>query len=163
VTFTGVVWCHIPAGGHPLHLTRLLRAEGRWNDAQAFGALYFALDEAGALAEYRKALQEGTASGNHELASVEVRRVQPVARLLPGEADMPELRVPLLTGDGDEALEYCRSLARRARREGFGGLLVPSAARAGSLNLVLYPDVIPPPHLDLVDGPHRRPIGDWGV
>jgi RES domain-containing protein len=156
--FTGLTWCHVPADSHPLHLARVLRADGRWNDPGQFGALYLCTEEEGALAEYQKALETGETEGEHYLATVLVKQCHPVANLVSRTAPFHEVDHQLLTRDDAAAVAYCRQLAGRARREGYGGLLVPSAALPGAINLVVYLDVVPPPQLDLVDGPHRRTL-----
>lgn len=63
-----------------------------------------------------------------------------------------------LTADGDRAYEHCRRLADQARQEGYTGLLVPSAAIAGEVNLVIYFDVVAPKLLEIDDGPDREHI-----
>lgn len=158
MTFAGLAWCHVAADSHPLHLARILRAEGRWNDPRRFGALYLCTGREGAVAEYRKAVERGEIGEAHHLASVRVNGVRPVADLLATPSGLPEIDRAMLTDDGPAAMRYCRQLARAARRAGYGGLLVPSAALEGATNLVIYLDVVPPPQVDLVDGPDRIPL-----
>jgi RES domain-containing protein len=156
--YSGLTWCHVPAGSHPLHLARILRAEGRWNEAGAFGALYLCTEEGGAVAEYEKAVERGEVEGEHHLASVLISHLQPVENLASHAGDRDDLQRELLTRDDPASLAYCRNLARQSRQRGFAGVLVPSAALPGSVNLVVYLDVVPPSQLDVIDGPHRRSL-----
>ena len=78
MTYEGLTWCHIPADSHPLHLSRVLNAAGRWNESGRFGCLYLCTNQAGAVAEFRKALAAGQIDGEHHLASVQINRLHPV-------------------------------------------------------------------------------------
>lgn len=159
--FQGRVWRHVPRGAHPLHAGFILKASGRWNRQGRYGCLYTALTREGALAEYRKYLhQAGLAASPRprDLVSVEVRRVEPVLDLtLEEERKRLGILPGTLTGDEPEELEACRTLADWARARGFQGLLVPSAAAPGEVNLVIYIDG-PAKNLDFTDGPDRIPI-----
>src|SRR5690606_158184 len=143
---------------HPLHLSRVLRASGRWNDPEQFGCLYLCTDQAGALAEFRKALAAGEIDGEHHLASVKINHLQPVADLTQPFTDFPAVDHRMLASDDPTALRYCQDLAAVARDAGYTGMLVPSAALKGAVNLVVYFDVVGPMQVALEDGPHRTPI-----
>ncbi len=163
--FSGLVWCHVPAGEHPLHLGNIWKhADGRWNRCGEFPCLYTALTREGALAELMKAREknEDGARDARDLVSIAVELLDPVLDLTDGDAcsrltraagcpDDPEL----LIAGSDEAIEHCRSLARQARADGFTGLVVPSAAERGEANLAIYFDVVRPAQVRLDDGPDR--------
>ena len=158
MTYEGLVWCHVPAESHPLHLARVLNAAGRWNEYGRFGCLYLCTEQAGAIAEYRKALAAGEVEGEHHLVSVQVNRLTPVADLTQPFTDFPAVDHRMLTSDDPLALHHCRDIAKVAREAGYTGLLVPSAALQGAVNLVVYFDVGAPAQVDIEDGPHRMPI-----
>jgi RES domain-containing protein len=164
--FAGRVWRHVPAGAVPLHLGKLWKyAEGRWNRRGEYACLYTALTRQGALAEAARArARYGAAPGARDLVSIDVR-LSPILDL----TDATEHRraaskasvspdAALLVAGGDEACEHCRRLSDWARAEGFTGLLVPSAAAPGEVNLVIYFDVVAPKQLEIDDGPDREPV-----
>ncbi len=159
--FSGKVWRHIPAGSYPLNLRYLLLASGRWNRAGEYGCLYTALTRAGAAAEYSKYLQAAGAGGRfptrpRELVSLKVT-VEPVLDLTdPTTAPVPTSS-HFLTADDDASLESCRALADALRAQGFSGLIVPSSAKVGAKNLVLYFDG-PARNLDIDEGGDRLPL-----
>ena len=163
MTYEGLAWCHVPAEVHPLHFARMLRAEGRWNDPAQFGCLYLSTDQAGAMAEFRKAVAAGEVHGEHHLASVQINKLHPVADLTQPFTEYPAVDRRMLTSDDPAALKYCHQLAVVARDAGYAGLLVPSAAMRGGVNLVVYPDVAPPGEMDIVLGPHRTPIRELAM
>lgn len=163
MTYEGLAWCHVPADSHPLHLSRVLRAEGRWNDPAHFGCLYLCTDQAGAMAEFRKALAAGEAEGEHHLVSVQINRLEPVADLTQPFTDFPAVDHRMLTSDDPTALRYCHDLSEVARDAGYTAMLVPSAALKGAVNLVVYFDVVSPAQVAIEDGPHRTPIRDRPV
>ena len=72
-------------------------------------------------------------------------------------AGVPEEPTLLVAAD-EHALEHCRRLADWARAGGFTALLVPSAALAGEVNLVIYFDVVAPRQLEIDDGPDREAV-----
>ena len=155
---TITVWRHIPQGGHPLHLGRILKARGRWNRAGIYGALYTALTREGALAELRK-IREQNASGSgtiafskRELRSIEVK-VQPILDLTdPATIKTLAVDVREFLGDDDGSLEACRKVADFARAQNYRAMIVPSAALEGEKNLVIFPDG-PAHELELEVGP----------
>lgn len=155
MTFEGLTWCHVPADSQPLDPSSMLRAEGRWNNPYEFGCLYLSMDAAGAMAEFRKALRAGEVIGEHHLATVQINDLHPVADLTQPFTDFPAVDRRMLTSDDPIARKYCHELATVARGAGYAGLLVPSAALAGGVNLVVYPDAAPPARVDMEVGPHR--------
>lgn len=156
--FSGTVWRHVPRGASALHAGWILRASGRWNRHGVYGCLYTALTREGALAEYRKYTELARASRRvdaRELVSIRVNRIGPVLDLTE-TANRMEAGVDLsvLTSDNRDELETCRTIADWARSEGYQGLLVPSAALAGHVNLVIYIDG-PASNIDLDEGAER--------
>jgi RES domain-containing protein len=158
------VWRHVPAGATALHLGKLWKhADGRWNRRGDYACLYTALTRAGALAELARArVRYGAVVGPREVVSIDVS-LSPLldltdgtvfARAAGGAGVPPDAAI--LTADGEDALEQCRRLADWARGQGFTALLVPSAAAAGEVNLVIYFDVVAPRQLAIDDGPDRE-------
>jgi RES domain-containing protein len=144
LTFAGTVWRIVPATAFALHVGYILRARGRWNREGVYGCLYTALTPDGALAEWAKYLRcAGVApnlSSARDLVSIEVR-VDPVLDLTSPEVlRHVGIQAEMLTGDGDDGLEVCRTLADLARQRGYHAILSPSAALSGAVNLNLYFD-----------------------
>ncbi len=159
--FSGVVWRHVPRGAHPLHVGFILKASGRWNRQGRYGCLYTSLSREGALAEYRKYLVRtalADVSSPRDLVSIEIRRVEPVLDLTV-EDEQARLGISsgIMTGDKADDLEACREVADWARSQDYQGLLVPSAAASGDVNLIIYIDG-PAGNLDFTNGPERIAI-----
>jgi RES domain-containing protein len=158
--FEGVVWRHIPAGAHPLHVGYILHSSGRWNRSGLYGCLYTALTPEGARAEFERYLEKSSL----RYAEIQPREIVSLRVSIDPVLDLTDKRNPYvnpkeqyLTGDESSDIERCRKLADAARSSGFLGLLVPSAGKAGEKNLVIYIDG-PPVQLQLeVDG-ERIPI-----
>jgi RES domain-containing protein len=143
LTYRGKVWRHIPAGGQPLHVGRIIQAKGRWNRYGIYGCLYTSLSQSGAIAEYQKYLQKvGTAPGStgpRELVSILVE-ISPVLDFTDETMSPVPPSSHFLVGDAPEDLETCRSLADYARSHKYVGLLVPSSVLPGEKNLIIYID-----------------------
>jgi len=158
LNFAGTVWRIVPAKAFALHVGYILRARGRWNREGAYGCLYTALTPDGALAEWAKYLWAAgmtpSLSSARDLVSLEVR-VDPVLDLT-SAAILRQFRIDreLLTGDDEESLEACRTIADLSRQLGHHAILSPSAALAGSVNLNLYVDGRAD-HYSLDVGPER--------
>jgi RES domain-containing protein len=161
------VWRHVPPGAVALHIGKIWRySEGRWNRRGEYACLYTALTRVGAIGELGKQRYlYRTGVGSRDLVSIDVHHLEPVLDL----TDRPSYEslavsaglvpdISLLTDEGDPAYEHCRQLADQARQEGYTGLLVPSAAIAGEVNLVIYFDVVAPKQLEIDDGPDREHI-----
>ena len=151
----------VPAEAVGLHAGFILKAHGRWNRAGVYGCLYTALTREGALAELaRYARRAGLRPDRlpaRDLVSIRVR-VEPVLDLTSrGVRRKLGATLAALTGDGEEDLEACRSLADFARQQGYCAILSPSAALRGAANLNLYIDG-PAGQYDLDHGPDRIPI-----
>ncbi len=165
--FTGVVWRHVPAGKEPLHVGAIWRySQGRWNQRGDYAALYTALTMEGARTEWRRlADSAGSAMGPRDLVSLTVK-VEPVLDLTrpaiyqrtarsAGVTVHPRFHSHLT----DVPHDHCHALAAQARSERYTALLVPSAARDGGTNLVIYFDIVAPRLVELDNGPDRIPLG----
>jgi RES domain-containing protein len=164
MVFRGRVWRHVPSGAITLHIGKIWKhSKGRWNRLEEYACLYTALTRAGAVGELEKVRYlYGSAIGARDLVTIDVH-LDPVLDLTDNscyEALAAAAGVPpdfsLLTREGDFAYEHCRLLADIAREQGYTGLLVPSAAVHGEVNLVIYFDVVAPKQLDIDDGPDRE-------
>ncbi len=136
-------------------------ARGRWNRYTEYGCLYTSLSPEGARAEYAKELRrigiDAEADQPKDLVSLTVG----VARVL----DLTDahrrkhfgITLETLTGDAEDDLESCRTVADIARLEGYDAILSPSAALDVCRNLNLYIDGRAD-HLRLMDGPDRIPL-----
>jgi RES domain-containing protein len=145
VPFDGVVWRHVPAGAHPLHVGFILLARGRWNRFGEYGCLYTSLTREGVVAEYRKELTQRTGitpdmDQHRDLVSIHVHAEQVLDLSQESERLRVGVSLEALTGDTDDAIEICHLVADLARLEGYQAILSPSAALAGAHNLNLYID-----------------------
>lgn len=165
--FRGHVWRHVPPGAVTLHIGKLWKySEGRWNRGGEYACLYTALTREGALGELEKLRHlYGSAVGERDLVSIDIHRLEPVLDLTDSGTYRKLARAAgetpnsaLLTAEGRTAYGHCRRLADQARTEKYTALLVPSAAVAGEMNLVIYFDVVAPKHLEIDDGPDRERI-----
>lgn len=144
MNFAGTVWRIVPANAFALHAGYILRARGRWNREGVYGCLYTALTPDGALAQWAKFLRAAgmtpAMSSARDLVSLEVR-VDPVLDLTSG-AVLRKIGIQreMLTGDGDDSLELCRTLADLAHQQRYHAILSPSAALSGAVKLNLYFD-----------------------
>ena len=167
MVFRDRVWRHVPPGAVALHIGNIWKhSEGRWNRRGDYACLYTALTRRGALGELDKLKYVyGGAIAARDLVSIDVHRLDPVLDLT-SNASYEALAISagltpddsLLTADGDSAYEHCRRLADEARQQRYTGLLVPSAAVRGEVNLVIYFDVVAPKQLEIDDGPDREGI-----
>jgi RES domain-containing protein len=137
----GTVWRHTPKG---IPADRENTRGARWN-RPGESAIYTALAPETAVAELRRALSVQApvpTRGEFVLHRIEVE-LDAVVDL--GTWD-------LLAGTGltekdvqNDDHSACRTVGSAARWMSIGALLVPSARRADSVNLVLYPDKQPGP------------------
>lgn len=161
MNFEGLVWRYIPRGAHPLDYHAMLWAGGRWNRQGKYGCLYTSLSREGILAEYRKILERNlipmTDASARDLVSIEVS-VNPVLDLCSckviGRIGVDPIE---LTGNSDDSLEYCRTIADWARGKGYWAILSPSAALPVARNLNIYLSDSPE-HLSIKSGKDRFPL-----
>jgi RES domain-containing protein len=162
VPFDGVVWRHVPAGAHPLHVGFILLARGRWNREGEYGCLYTSLTRDGVVAEYQKELTQRAGitadmDQRRDLVSIHAHVEQVLDLSDEGERQRRGVSLDALTGDTEEAIEICRLVADLARLEGYQAILSPSAALAGARNLNLYIDGRAA-NVRLMEGPDRLPL-----
>lgn len=143
-THKGKVWRHLPVGGQPLHLKHILRAGGRWNRIKEYGCLYTSLSKSGAIAEIHKMLNDTDSQADEQdnqrdLVSLKVE-LTPVMDLTNPEVSPVDPAEPWLTGNTPKDLEKCRKLADKLRKQGYVGIIYPSAAAQGEKNLAIYID-----------------------
>jgi RES domain-containing protein len=159
--YHGIVWRHIPAGGQALHLGYVLKAAGRWNRAGIYGCLYTSLSKEACLAEYAKYLRRaGIPPGStkpRELVSILVE-VSPIYDLTDPVASLISPSSSFLTGDSEDDLEQCRSLADYIRSQGYAGIVTPSSALPSEKNLIIYFDGLASAIPTLLEGPDRFTI-----
>lgn len=138
-----------------------MRATGRWNRQGVYGCLYTALEPNGALAEYQKYNTHSHGSGRNtprDLVSIRVGRIGPVLDLTDAQCRAKAgVDLSTLISDDPDDIETCRTVADWARSEGYQGLLVPSAARSGNTNLIIYIDGSVG-NIELDEGSDRRAI-----
>ncbi len=102
--------------------------------------------------------------GARDLVSLVVK-VEPVLDLTQPDAYQQTARSAGVTAHpafhsrlADVPYDHCHALAAEARRERFTALLVPSAARDGDTNPVIYFDIVAPRLVELDNGPDRIPL-----
>lgn len=134
----------MPSGATALHVGFLLRADGRWNRRGEYGCLYTALSPAGAKAEFEKMLAYSGLTPDEasprDLVSIEAE----IANVLDltDSAVRAKLSIDraMLIGDSAKSIEFCRSVADNARRQGYNAILSYSAAAPAQINLNIYID-----------------------
>jgi RES domain-containing protein len=118
-------------------------AGGRYNPAGKFGALYSSLEEETAIAEVAKGLRASGVEpvdvppGEWLIYEIEVEHGQFL------DLTDPDALAKLAAGEGlliSTDLSLTQRLASEARKRGYKGILAPSAARPGGINLILFPD-----------------------
>jgi len=112
--------------------------EGRYHRPGEPWPLYASLEPATAWAEWRAATNGAIdpADERRRLWRLEARRLPVIDLRRAGLAEELGVRLDRLTGPRARA----HGLARRARDLGADGMIVPSAARPGAWNLVVFPD-----------------------
>lgn len=141
-----VVFRIVREGLDPLGTTGSLKAGGRFNPPNEFGALYTSLESTTAAKEVARALrQRGIdpaqfSEGAWWVYELEVK-VEAVLDLTdPDVLQSIGIQQDSLTGMD---INPTKELASQARERGYEALLVPSAADANSKNLVVFLDKLP--------------------
>lgn len=98
----------------------------------------------------------GFAVGPREIVSIQAD-LEPVADLTKEDASLVSPEEPFLTGDEPADLEACRALADSLRKDGFVGIIAPSAALLGEKNLMIYIDGLAG-NIKLDEGGDRIPM-----
>lgn len=142
-SLSSIVFRVVRDGLDPLGTTGSLRAGGRFNPPNEFGALYASLDSMTAAKEVARGLrQRGIDPKQFPEGSWWVYELQVK---LEAVLDLTDADVLQKSGMQEDSLtgsdvNLTREVAARARERGYDALLVPSAAAAGSKNLVMFLD-----------------------
>ena len=142
-SLSSVVFRVVREGLDPLGTTGSLRAGGRFNPPNEFSALYTSLDSMTAAKEVARGLRlRGVDPSQFPEGSwwVYELQVKLEAVLELTDADVLQksgMQEDSLTGSD---VNLTREIAAEARARGYEALLVPSAAAAGSKNLVIFLD-----------------------
>jgi filamentous hemagglutinin len=126
-----------------LGTTGSIKAGGRFNPPNAFGALYTSLEAPTALKEVAKGLRmrgiapEQFPEDAYWIYELEVRSEAVLDLTDPDVLQKSGLQQNALTGTD---VNVTREIAAQARQHGYQALLVPSAADPNSKNLVIFPD-----------------------
>ncbi|PYU26520.1 MAG: hypothetical protein DMG30_01940 [Acidobacteria bacterium] len=140
---SAVVFRVVREGLDPLLTTGSLRAGGRFNSPNEFGALYTSLEPATAAKEVARGLRQRGVDpdqfpeGAWWVYELEVKLGSVLDLTEAAVLQNSGLQGGSLTG-GD--VIATREIATQAREQGYEALLVPSAAVAGSKNLVIFLD-----------------------
>jgi RES domain-containing protein len=133
-------------GLDPLATTGSLKAGGRFNPPNEFGALYTSLDGKTAAQEVARGLRvrgvdpEEFPEGAWWVYELEVK-LESVLDLTDSDVlRKSAIAVSSMTGSN---VTSTRQIATQARQQGYEALLVPSAAVPGSKNLVIFLDRAP--------------------
>lgn len=134
-------WCRqTPHGGDPLFRADP-PSDGRWQRGETIGGLYFADSEDTAWAEWYRALAEFGIPPDRQMPRDLWRwqiKVEGIADLSTTDRlDAAGLKAPRPSHRDWAAFQ---DLGERLWREGFGGILAPSAARPGHGVLCLFRD-----------------------
>jgi RES domain-containing protein len=138
-----VVFRVVQKGLDPLGTTGSLKAGGRFNPPNAFGALYTSLEAPTALKEVAKGLRlrgidpEQFPEDAYWIYELEVRLGAVLDLTDPDVLQKSGFQQDSLTGTN---VNETREIATQARERGYDALLVPSAAAPHSKNLVIFLD-----------------------
>ncbi len=118
------------------------RMGGRWNPPESFRTVYACADRETVVAEFRRSI--GPSRDLHDLAATHIIwqlkvKVDNLVDLRP----VAHRRAMGLPQPFDETVPRgpCQQIGAAAYYVRYKGLLVPSAARAGAINVVLFPDL----------------------
>lgn len=130
-------------GLDPLGTTGSLKAGGRFNSPNEFGAIYTSLEGATATKEVARGLRlrgidpEQFSERGWWVYELEVKLEAVLDLTDPDVLRKSRIQQESLTGSD---VNPTREIAAQARESGYQALLVPSAAAAGSKNLVIFLD-----------------------
>lgn len=136
----GYWWRQTPHGGDPLYRADPL-SDGRWQRGETIGGLYFADSEETAWAEWYRALAEFGIPPDRQMPrdlwrwQIEVEGIADLSST--DRLDAVGLKPPRPSHRDWAAFQ---DLGERLWREGYGGVLAPSAARPGHSVLCLFRD-----------------------
>lgn len=143
---SAAVYRVVRAGLDPLGTTGSLKAGGRFNPPNEFGALYASLEATTAAKEVATGLRqrgvdpEEFPEGAWWVYELEVRLEAVLDLTDPDVLHRTGIRQGSLTVTDVNAT---REIATQAREQGYQALLVPSAAAPNSNNLVIFLDKLP--------------------
>lgn len=144
-SLSAVVFRVVREGLDPLATTGSLRAGGRFNPPNEFGALYTSLEAATAAKEVARGLRQRGV--DPEQFPEEAWWVYELEVKLETVLDLTDADVLEKSGMRQDSLtasdvNATRQIAAEARERGYQALLVPSAATSGSKNLVIFLDKV---------------------
>lgn len=137
--FSGGTCRHTGPGIHPLSTTGAQTLGGRWNPPNSFPALYLALTDETAAAEfYRRA--EGENLAPEDLLP---RRLHQYRVRLSAVLDLTDIEIRNALGISTDDLtsndrSLCNALGDAAHYVGFEGILAPSATGVGDVLVVFW-------------------------
>jgi RES domain-containing protein len=140
---SAVVYRVVREGLDPLTTTASLRAGGRFNPPNEFGALYTSFEVTTAAREVARGFkQRGIDPDQFPEAAWWVYELEVKLESILDLTDADVLRKSGLQRDSLTASDVnaTRQIAAEARQRGYQALLVPSAAASGSKNLVIFLD-----------------------
>jgi RES domain-containing protein len=140
IAVEAVWWRQLPHGGDPLFRADP-PSDGRWQRGEIIGGVYFAQDEPTAWAEWYRALGEFAIPPDRQMPRDlwrwHVNAVQ-IADLST-QAKLASLKLPPPRPTRREWPAF-QAAGERLWRDGYHGVLAPSAARPASLALCLFRD-----------------------
>ena len=143
---SAVVFRVVREGLDPLATTGSLKAGGRFNPPDEFGAVYTSLEAATAAKEVANGLRQRGVDpkrfpdGAWWVYELEVKLKAVLDLTDPGVLVKSGIEQASLTSSD---LKVTRDIAVQARQQGYEALLVPSAAAANFKNLVIFLDKLP--------------------
>jgi RES domain-containing protein len=159
VSVAGSWWRQAPHGSDPLWLASP-PASGRWQSGDKVAAVYFADEEATAWAEWYRVLAEIALPPTHGMPRDLWRWTVAVGDIadLSTPAKLAGLELPA-PRPGRRTWEAFQKAGEKLCREGYRGVLYPSAARPGHTALCLFREGILIPGADPIRPPvtHRDP------
>ncbi len=159
VSVAGVWWRQAPHGSDPLWLASP-PSSGRWQRGETVAAIYLADAEATAWAEWYRLLAETALPPTHGMPRDLWRWTIAVNDIadLSTEAKLAEVELPAPQPSRGTWAPF-QAVGEELHRDGYRGVLYPSAARPGSQALCLFRDGIVIPGADPVRPPvtHRDP------
>jgi RES domain len=138
VDVEGIWWRQFPHGGDPLFRADP-PSDGRWQRGEIVGGLYFAQDEQTAWAEWYRVLAEFAIPPDRQMPR-DLWRWQVDAKRVADLSDVARLAAIKLTPPRPNQHEWpeFQKIGQDLWRDGFNGVLAPSAARPDALVLCLF-------------------------
>jgi hypothetical protein len=140
IVVEGVWWRQLPHGGDPLFRADP-PSDGRWQRGAIIGGVYFAQDEQTSWAEWYRALAEFAIPPERQMPrdlwrwQIDAQRVADLSTT----ANLASVKLAPLSPTRREWPDF-QSAGEQLWRDGYSGVLAPSAARPASLVLCLFRD-----------------------